>query len=99
MAKGRNIDPQPVTGSADQLKTAAVDLSGKRLLLTGGAGGLGVPMAAALARLGADLMLTALEEEALELAVQQCAGSGKFATVAADMRDPHAVDHIVSAAN
>jgi NAD(P)-dependent dehydrogenase (short-subunit alcohol dehydrogenase family) len=58
-----------------------------------------MPMAAALARLGADLMLTALEEEALKLAVQQCAGSGKFETVAADMREPHAVDHIVSAAN
>jgi NAD(P)-dependent dehydrogenase (short-subunit alcohol dehydrogenase family) len=81
------------------LKNTAVDLSGKRILLTGGAGGLGVPMAAALSRLGADLMLTALEEEALELAVRHCAGSGKVETVAADMRDPHAVDHIVSAAN
>lgn len=84
---------------ADQLKSTAIDLSGKRILITGGAGGLGVPMAAALARLGADLLLTALEEEALERAVQQCAGSGKLATVAADMRDPHAVDQIVSAAN
>lgn len=44
-------------------------------------------------------MLTALEEEALKLAVEQCTGSGKFETVAADMRDPHAVDQIVSAAN
>jgi NAD(P)-dependent dehydrogenase (short-subunit alcohol dehydrogenase family) len=79
--------------------STAIDLAGKRILLTGGAGGLGVPMAAALARLGADLLLTALEEEALELAVRQCTGSGKFATVAADMRDPHAVDRIVSAAN
>jgi NAD(P)-dependent dehydrogenase (short-subunit alcohol dehydrogenase family) len=82
-----------------QLKNSAVDLSGKRVLLTGGAGGLGVPMAAALARLGADVMLTALEEDALRLAVQQCAGSGKFETVAADMREAHAVDQIVSAAN
>src|ERR1700730_7048408 len=99
MARGRGTDAGYAAGAADQLKSTAIDLSGKRILLTGGAGGLGVPMAAALARLGADLLLTALEEEALELAVRQCAGSGKFATVAADMRDPHAVDHIVSAAN
>jgi len=81
------------------MQHAAGDLSGKRVLLTGAAGGLGVPMAAALARLGADLMLTALEEEALKLAVRQCAGSGKVETVAADMTDPNAVDQIVSAAN
>ena len=99
MVAGRDTGAQPVAGSAVQLNSRAVDLSGKRILLTGGAGGLGVPMAAALARLGADLLLTALEEGPLKLAVQQCAGSGKFETVAADMRDPAAVDQIVSAAN
>jgi NAD(P)-dependent dehydrogenase (short-subunit alcohol dehydrogenase family) len=55
-------------------------------------------MAAALARLGADLLLTALEGEALERAVQQCPGRGRIVTVAADMRDPQAVEQIVAAA-
>jgi NAD(P)-dependent dehydrogenase (short-subunit alcohol dehydrogenase family) len=80
------------------MQDAASDLFGKRVLLTGGAGGLGVPMAAALARRGADLLLTALEGEALKRAIQQCAGPGKLETIAADMRDPHAVEKIVSAA-
>ena len=55
-------------------------------------------MAAALARRGADLLLTALEEEALKDVLRQCAGSGRFETLAADMRDPRAVEQIVAAA-
>lgn len=56
-------------------------------------------MAAALTRLGADLMLTALEAKALELALPQCPGPGKVQILAADMRDPRSIDRIVSAAN
>jgi NAD(P)-dependent dehydrogenase (short-subunit alcohol dehydrogenase family) len=74
------------------------ELRGRRILITGGAGGLGLPMAAALALRGADLLLTALEEDALQRAAQHCRGPGRIETLAADLSDPAAVDEIASAA-
>jgi NAD(P)-dependent dehydrogenase (short-subunit alcohol dehydrogenase family) len=55
-------------------------------------------MAAALSRLGADLLLTALEEDALQRATQHCYGPGRVETLAADLSDPAAIDIIVAAA-
>lgn len=75
-------------------------LTGKRVLLTGGAGGLGIPMAKALIAEGARVMLTALEQDALDHAKQACAeqAAGRVETVAADLGDPRAIDDIVAAA-
>lgn len=80
---------------------SAVDygLGGRRVILTGGAGGLGLPMARFLLDEGANVLLTALEEQALADASRALAGTrGTIITMAADLTDPAAPAAIVDAA-
>jgi short-subunit dehydrogenase len=52
------------------------DLAGSRVLLTGASSGIGRALALALARRGANLLITARREEALAALAAQCAASG-----------------------
>lgn len=63
------------------------DLSGRRALITGGAGHLGRIMAAALLEAGADLVLLDLSVEALAPAVQALSVLGPVKGIAADLED------------
>jgi short-subunit dehydrogenase len=71
-----------------------MDLSGKRVLLTGASGGLGQPIARALAGRGAELVLTGRRAEPLE------ALAGELGATAAvcDLSDRAAVERLVSEA-
>jgi short-subunit dehydrogenase len=52
------------------------DLAGSRVLLTGASSGIGRALALALARRGANLLITGRREEALAALAAQCAASG-----------------------
>ncbi len=65
-----------------------IDLTGTRVLLTGGTSGLGVAMAGALARAGAAVMLTSRSAERAAAAAAQMPGASG---IAADVRDEAAV--------
>src|SRR5580693_2654913 len=72
------------------------DLSGRRVLLTGGAGELGFAMAAALARAGAAVILTGRDRSKLDKAVEALTGEGH--TVEArtcDLLQPEQVRELV----
>jgi NAD(P)-dependent dehydrogenase (short-subunit alcohol dehydrogenase family) len=80
---------------------SAIDygLSGRRIILTGGAGGLGLPIARFLLDEGAHVLLTALEEQALVAASRALVDTrGTVVTIAADLTDPAAPAAIVDAA-
>jgi short-subunit dehydrogenase len=53
------------------------DLAGSRVLLTGASSGIGRELARALARRGANLLITARREDALETLAAECAFSGE----------------------
>lgn len=76
-----------------------MELSGKRIIITGAARGLGKHMAIACARAGAQVLLTATDLQALEQTAEE-SGVPSDRTVAhvADMREPAAVESIVEAA-
>ena len=81
------------------MSTLDYGLSGRRVVLTGGAGGLGLPMARFLLEEGANVLLTALEAEALSAASRSLAGKrGRVTTMAADLTDPSTPRAIVNAA-
>jgi gluconate 5-dehydrogenase len=72
------------------------DLSGRRVLLTGGAGELGFAMATALARAGAAVILTGRDRSKLDKAVEALTGEGH--TVEArtcDLLQPEQVRELV----
>jgi short-subunit dehydrogenase len=69
-----------------------MDLSGKRVLLTGASGGLGDPIARALAQRGAELVLTGRRAEPLEALAREL---GAKAAVC-DLSDRAAVEQLVS---
>lgn len=68
-------------------------LQGQRILVTGGATGLGYAMAAEFAQLGADLVLLGRRQEKLDAAAKSL--GGKVQTVSCDIRDPEAVEQAV----
>lgn len=75
-------------------------LAGKRVLITGGGGGLGAAMAARFAELGASLVLVgrrsgALEETAAHIRPRT---SGSVRTESCDIRDPEAVEKMIGRA-
>lgn len=74
-----------------------MDFAGKRILLTGAAGGLGETSARALAERGATLLLTSRNREKLEEIAAQLPGQGHLA-IAADLAEPGAIDSIVERA-
>jgi 3-oxoacyl-[acyl-carrier protein] reductase len=76
-----------------------MELSGKRVIMTGAARGLGRHMAAACARAGAQVLLTATDRDALETTASEIdAPRDRTVVHVADMREPAAVESIVEAA-
>jgi len=69
-----------------------IDLTGTRVLVTGGTSGLGLAMARALARAGAAVVLTS---RSAGRAAAAAAGSPNTAGVAADVRDETSVSRVV----
>jgi NAD(P)-dependent dehydrogenase (short-subunit alcohol dehydrogenase family) len=74
-----------------------MELSGKRIIITGAARGLGKHMAIACARAGAQVLLTATDLQALEQTAEE-SGVPRTAVHVADVREPAAVESIVEAA-
>lgn len=84
--------------------TSAVPLSaqthlGRAAIVTGASRGIGRAIALQLARQGADLVLTARDENLLESVAAEIRALGRRAAVcAADLREPAAADRVVAAA-
>jgi NAD(P)-dependent dehydrogenase (short-subunit alcohol dehydrogenase family) len=76
-----------------------MELTGKRIIVTGAARGLGKYMALACIRSGAQVLLTATDRYALEETVEDAQAAGDQAVIhLADVRQPAQVDTIVDAA-
>ncbi|MFW6163052.1 MAG: SDR family NAD(P)-dependent oxidoreductase [Planctomycetota bacterium] len=76
-----------------------MDFTGKTALVTGAAGAIGKGIAAALAQSGATVVITDLEQEAVDAAVQDIeAQAGACQGLAADVTDEEAVRRVVAAA-
>lgn len=77
-----------------------MEIAGRVVILTGAAGGLGVPLAVALAKLGARLVLSDREEARLALVGEACADWKQNITlIAGDLLDPTLDDRLCSAAD
>lgn len=75
----------------------ANDLSGKTAVITGGASGIGLEAAHALAQCGANLELLDLNEEALDQAAQGLRAKGADVSVTSvDVTDPSAVNGVAA---
>jgi short-subunit dehydrogenase len=75
----------------------AVDLHGKRVLLSGATGGLGRAISEALAGRGATLVLSSRKAEALDELARSLAGDG-HRTIVADLAEPGAGERLASEA-
>ena len=81
------------------MQTSPFDLSGKVAMVTGTSRGLGQYMARALARAGADLVLTSRDAASLEGFAEEIRGLGQRAFgVALDVRDAGSITAAVAAA-
>lgn len=79
--------------------TALFDLSGRTALVTGASRGLGQQLAGALARAGADLVVTARQAESLAVTVATIEALGRRAVpVALDLRDYASIEAAASEA-
>ena len=74
-----------------------MNLSGRKTLLTGATGGLGRAMAKALAGRGAQLMLSARSQEALETLAAELPGDG-HRVLPADLAEPDAAERLAAEA-
>jgi short-subunit dehydrogenase len=74
-----------------------MELAGRKALLTGATGGLGRAIAAALARRGATLLLSARKAEALEALAAELPGEG-HRVLPADLAEPEAAERLAAAA-
>ena len=74
-----------------------VDLSGKRVLITGASSGIGRACAVTAAKLGASLVLTGRRKEALDETLKACVGSGHL-VCAGDISSPDFVGKLVETA-
>lgn len=75
----------------------AGDLTGKTAVVTGGATGIGLGIARALGRRGANVVIASRKKENLERAEEELRGSGVRGEVAhhvLDVRDPEAVEEV-----
>jgi short-subunit dehydrogenase len=76
-----------------------VDLEGKRVLLSGATGGIGMAIAEQLAGHGASLVLSSRKGDELErLAGSLPGGSGRHRAIAADLAEPGAAEQLVGEA-
>lgn len=76
-----------------------LDLGGKAAVVSGASRGIGAGIAAALAREGVDLLLTARDEAALAAQAERLATTGvEVQTVSADLRERDAPGRVVEAA-
>jgi NAD(P)-dependent dehydrogenase (short-subunit alcohol dehydrogenase family) len=74
-----------------------LDLTGKRVLLTGGSSGIGAVAAAKFARCGATVVVVARRQELLDEVVGRItASNGKAAAIACDLTDLEAVDDLAA---
>lgn len=77
----------------------AMDLTGRKAIVTGGSRGLGLQIAEALGEMGAEVLLTARKEEHLASAVLHLQQRGVHASaIAADLGDPGAAGPFATAA-
>lgn len=74
-----------------------MELAGRTALLTGATGGLGRAIAEALARRGAELLLSARKRDALEAMVAELPGEG-HAVLPADLAEPGAAEALAAQA-
>lgn len=73
------------------------NLKGKVALVSGASRGLGKGMAAALAKAGADVIISSRSQEALEVTAREIkeATSSKVYPVSCDIRDMHSIDNLI----
>jgi short-subunit dehydrogenase len=88
--------PDPFDAGAASLR-AAMELAGRKVLLTGATGGLGRAIAHALAQRGAQLVLSARKADALEDLASELAGEG-HRTLPADLAEPGAAEKLAAEA-
>jgi short-subunit dehydrogenase len=74
-----------------------MNLSGRKVLLTGATGGLGRAIAKAMAERGAQLMLSARNREALEKMAAELPGSG-LSVLPSDLAEPDAAERLAAEA-
>jgi short-subunit dehydrogenase len=87
-----------VSGTSEQAHSA-LDLAGRRGIVTGGGRGIGRELALRLGALGGDLLLVGRNEATLQATAQDVRDAGGSArTLAADLTDPAAPDRVVAAA-
>jgi 3-hydroxybutyrate dehydrogenase len=79
-----------VTIDTNVTPSGGPDLSGRRALVTGAAGGIGLACARRLAAVGADLLIVDLREDAAKAAAAELGGRA----LAVDLSDPDAVENI-----
>lgn len=72
-----------------------VDLTGRRMIVTGGASGIGVETVRALAGAGADVTIATRDPRRAEALVEEFAGRGAVRSAALDLADLESVDAFV----
>ena len=78
-------------------RVSVIDLSGRRLLVTGGGSGIGRAVALGAAAAGARVVVAGRRTGALEETAGAASGPGEVTTFAADVADPEAVRSLVEA--
>lgn len=73
-----------------------LDLTGRRALVTGGAGGLGAAIAGALARAGAAVAIADLPGDRLAVVQEELAADGEVVAVGADLSQPGTARAVVT---
>lgn len=74
-----------------------IDFTGRVVLVTGAAGGIGAAVCRQLAMLGADLVLTDISGSGLESARSRLDGRGQYIIFKCDLSDPAGIEHMVEA--
>jgi NAD(P)-dependent dehydrogenase (short-subunit alcohol dehydrogenase family) len=74
-----------------------INFTGRAVLVTGAAGGVGAAVACQLAALGADLALTDLPGPGLEATRSSLDGRGRSIIIPCDLSDPAAIENMVGA--
>jgi NAD(P)-dependent dehydrogenase (short-subunit alcohol dehydrogenase family) len=67
--------------------TVALDLTGRHILVTGAAGGLGRAVVRRLVQCGAEVAASDLTKESVEAVAEACEGPGRVLALAADLGD------------